>query len=340
MEQAYKIAIREEALEEVRYDEKVHERLLSFMARWKWRPKDVSRAMQQFFGGRPDEKGRRRNTGLGEATIRNYIEKKARVSQEAIAELERKLTLWLDYREHVGGKPTSQVREDYQSFKQIKYAISLAAKSRQFVVVVAPSGIGKTLVAMYYGNHYTNGDYVIVEPFAGITPRAFLVLLAEGLGLNPRGTQADLIRMIRGELRDRPQIIVVDEADFLHETSLNHLVTIWNGSPVGIVLLGTRALGDLLRSPRLERIRTRMRMEFFLGRPTRPEIERVLTEKFGRAVTEEAVKAAEHYVKSYRELDTLVELCEELLKKNKDRPLLDIIRKVGPREWRADGLEG
>lgn len=333
----FKLGISPAILDQSSWDENIRTRLVAFIEKYpQWTVRAISRDMQQYFGMKKDDDGRRMNTGLSEATLSNYIECKSQVGADAIRRLERRIVGWLDYREHAG-KHVGKVREDYASYKQTRYAIAQAAISRQFVIVIGPSGIGKTLAAKHFGNAYTNGGFVFVEPYDGIRPRAFLAMLTEALGLEPRGDMDALIKTIRGHLREFPQIIVVDEADFVPQVTLNHLVHIWNAANIGIVLLGTRKFDDLLKSAGLERLRTRKRVTLYLSRPSVSEIAEVMREQFGKAADDDAIKAMQSFALSYRELDTLVGLAKDIWEKNPARSLPDIIRKVGPRKSGMNG---
>lgn len=328
----FRLGIQEEPILEARVEE-ARARLKRFMEEYPhWTLKDISRSMQQFFG-KQQENGRRMNTGLSPATLRNFLDGGGGVSLEAQANTARRILIWLDDREHrVSGEV--KVRE-YESYKKIKYGIAQAAAARQFVIIIGPSGIGKTFAAREFGNRYTSGgDYIIVEPYDGIRPKSFLRLLARALGLETRGSVEDLLIRIRGFLRETPRVIVVDEGDFLPPESLNHLVYLWNGIHIGIVIMGTQRLDETLRRSSLERVRTRRRLTINLNtaRPSLGDIETLLNEAFEKSlVTTEAVKALATFASNYRELEMLIGLAKDVLKLNPERSLREIILEVGPR---------
>jgi DNA transposition AAA+ family ATPase len=292
----------------LKWDEPLRQRLLKFREEYQWSYAQISRAMQQFYGKKRDNQGRAQNVGMGESTIYNYTACKWASSQDMLDRFENRLRGWLDHREQ-GGK-SEEIDESVTAAKLIQHGLAEANDSRRFVSVVGPSGMGKTLISKHFANRNTRGGMVIVEAYDGMTPRAFLAAICRSLGEVDTGSKDSLLFRAAGVLAEQPRLLAIDEANFLKPESLNHLVYIWNQAQIGIVILGTEELEQSMRSARLQRIRTRLRVSINLGSLTDEEIRHRLEESFDSdEVTARVVELAKMgSLGSYRKLDDLIEV--------------------------------
>jgi DNA transposition AAA+ family ATPase len=296
---------------DLRWDEELRGRLVVFKEKFEWSYDEISRAMQTYFGRKKSDNGRARNVGMSPAYINCYVNCRWTSSQESLQIFEAKLRAWLDNREH-GGK-TEVIDDTVISATLLQHGLIEANDSKKFVEIIAPSGMGKTLLAKHFANTNARTGMVIVEAYDGITPRAFLSALCRALGDIDTGTKDALIWRVAGLLAEKPRLLVVDEADFLKSESHNHLVTIWNHSQNGIALLGTEVLERNLRAENLQRIRTRKRLTIKIGALSKEEIRSRLEQSFEpKEVTPRVVDLALIASQgSYRKLDDLIDSLSE-----------------------------
>lgn len=319
----------------LKWDEELRQRLIEFRSRYGWSFDQVSRDMVRFYGKARDGDGRARNVGLGASTIYAYSSLKWNSSPEAIKRFENRLRGWLDHREH-GGK-TSEIDETVGAAKLLQHGLVEAHQSNKFVVIVGPSGMGKSLLCRHFANQRTRGGMVIVEAYDGMTARAFLAAIARALGEIDSGPLDLLLSRVAGVLAEQPRLLAIDEANFLREQSVNHLVYVWNQANVGIALLGTEDLERVVRNTRLQRVRSRLKLIVHLGVLTEQEIRARLLESFDKKdVTARVMELARMgSFGSYRDLDTLIETATDALDKQEGKQpgktLEQVMERIGSR---------
>jgi DNA transposition AAA+ family ATPase len=316
----------------LKWDEELRQRLVNFKEKYKWSYAQISRDMQLFYGRRKDEQGRANNVGMGESTVYNYASLKWASSQEAIERFENRLRGWLDHREQSGKSET--IDESVTSAKLIQHGLVEANDSKMFVDVVGPSGMGKTLITRHFANRNTRGGMVIVEAYDGMTARAFLAAICRALGDIDTGSKDALLQRARGLLAEQPKLLAIDEANFLRIESINHLVHIWNQAQNGIVLLGTEELAQTIRSSRLQRVHSRLKLSINLGILSEEEIKLRLLESFdAKDVTEEVIRLARQgSYGRYRDLDTLINTISEKREQNANTPLVKLFERFSGRQ--------
>ena len=324
---AYKIHVDDSGL---KWDEALRQRLVDFSERHGWTDIQISRDMQRFYGkGREGSKAR--NVGMGQSYVYAYRTAKWSASQDSLDKFEQRLRGWLDHREH-GGRE-QEIDGNVQAAKLIQHGLVEANESRKFVTIIGQSGMGKSLLCRHFANSRTRGGMVIVEAYDGMTPRAFLSAICRGLGEIDTGAKDLLLNRVAGALSEQPRLLAIDEANFLKEESVNHLVYIWNQSNVGIALLGTEELERVIKSSRLQRVRSRLKVSILLGGLSDDEIRARLEESF-EGVTARAVEIARvGSYGSYRDLDTLIESASDLIEKNANLTAEQALDRVASRTY-------
>jgi DNA transposition AAA+ family ATPase len=315
----------------VMWDEPLRQRLKDFMDRNTWSLAQVSRDMQRLYGKKKEADGRNSNIGMGPSTLRSYMECKYPSGKDALERLENRLRGWLDHREPRGQLET--IDEGTTAAKLIQYGLVEANNSKKFVTIVGPSGMGKTLLCRHFANDRTHGGMVIIEAYDGMTPRAFLAAICRALGDLDTGSKDALINRVMGLVAEQPRLMAIDEANFLREESINHLVRIWNQANTGIVLLGTEELERAVRSSKLQRVQSRLKVAITLGTLSDDEIRARLEESFGaKTVTVRVVDLARQgSFGRYRDLDTLIETASDALDKNQNKSLEEIFERISAR---------
>lgn len=321
---AFKVKVESSGL---KWDDELRQRLESFRSRHNRSWGQISREMQRFFGGQTDQ-GPSRTVGMGQSTIYSYATCAWPSSQERLDKFETRLRSWLNHVEH--GGETTQIDDTVQAAKQIALGLEEANNSKKFVAIIGPSGMGKSLLCRHFANAKTYGSMAIVEAYDGITPRAFLQTVSEALGDAKGGSLDPLLKRVAGMLAEQPLLLAIDEANFLKVQSINHLVTIWNKSNLGVVLLGTEELARTVSASELQRVRSRMKLIVMLGQLSEDEIRRRLEECFDpKEVTPNVIEMARRgSYGSYRDLDTLIETATDRIDKNSTRSLEEVFERV------------
>lgn len=317
------------------YNEQIWAEFTAFLDAFPvWKLSKVSRSMQQKFSSITDEAGRRLDVGCGETTLDQYVKRCYPSSQDALQKLERKIRMWLKEMKRAS-RLSVKVRENLASYQWVKKAIGEAKASGKFVVVVGPSGTGKSIAALDYINRYTNGDHCYIETIPGMTQHQFLRLLANKLGLTKYEKSDMLIESIARHLSEWPKVLVIDDTHWLNDMSILYLRYIWNKAGVGIVLMGTRELEERLRTAKLDHIRSRMSLMFEVSRPQRSEIRQIMRDVFGEAADDEAISAIEPWARSHADLDDIIRLVHARRQQNGAAPLALLIKKISPRKMGA-----
>ncbi len=316
----------------VKWDEELRQRLLAFKEKYQWSNGQISRAMQLFYGRRKGEGGRAQNVGMGESTVYNYLTCKWASSQEMLERFENRMRGWLDHREQ-GGKADT-IDESVTAAKLVQHGLAEAHDSRMFVDIVGPSGMGKTLITRHFANQNARSGMVIVESYDGITPRAFLAAICRALGDIDTGSKDLLIQRVRGLLAEQPRLLAIDEANFLKIESINHLVHIWNQAKNGVVLIGTEELAQTIRSSKLQRVHSRLKLSISLGTLGEDEIRARLEESFeAKEVNERVVQLARvGSFGRYRDLDTLIDTISSKRELNATMPLEKLFERFSSRQ--------
>ncbi|MGA9768750.1 MAG: ATP-binding protein [Blastocatellia bacterium] len=316
----------------LKWDESLRQRLVSFKEKYEWSNAQVSRAMQLFYGRRKDEANRARNVGMGESNIWNYANCKWASSQDMLERFEHRLRGWLDHREQ-GGKADT-IDDTVTAAKLIQHGLAEANDSKMFVDIVGPSGMGKTLLTRHFANQNTRGGMLIVEAYDGITPRAFLSAICRALGDIDTGSKDILIQRAKGVLAEQPRLLAIDEANFLKSESINHLVHIWNQAGNGIVLIGTEELAQTIRSSKLQRVHSRLKLSINLGVLSEDEIRTCLEGSFEpKEITERVIQLARNgSFGRYRDLDTLIDTVSSKREGNADVSLEKLFERFSTRQ--------
>lgn len=313
------------------WNEELRQRLETFRDRHGWSDSQISRDMTRYYGKTRGPDGKAKNVGMGQSTIYSYRACKWASSQDALVKFETRLRGWLDHREH-GGK-TEHIDENVQAAKLIQYGLIEAHGSQKFVVIIGQSGMGKSLIARHFANSRTRGGMVIVEAYDGQTPRAFLAALCRAFGDADTGSKDILMQRAKGLVAEQPRLLAVDEANFLREESINHLVAIYNHTNFGIALLGTDELERTVKSSRLQRVHSRLKLSITLGGLSDEEIRSRLEESFEKkAITARVIESARvGSFGRYRDLDTLIESATDLIDKYPNKSLEEIFERVHTR---------
>ena len=171
-----------------------------------------------------------------------------------------------------------------EAWKRTWYVLDTAWKAKNFGMVVGPSGCGKTSAVQCWMERPDNFEKAILITANGcMTRKAILKRIAKAIGIWASADSDTLVERICAELKERPRLIIIDEADQLSsEGKLEILRTILDGTKnIGIVLIGNEDLSEyILRMAvdkrKLARIHNRFGAYQQVNMPTREEALRLL----------------------------------------------------------------
>lgn len=134
-------------------------------------------------------------------------------------------------------------------------ACKRARMYRNFSVVSAFVGTGKTKVAKRYAEKHSN--VILLEALPGLSALVLLDTLVRLTNANvkkthrsSRGTKDQMFDAIVNTLKGTDTLLIVDEAETLTEQSLEFIRRLRDLAGIGVVLTGTERLYPLVRDPR------------------------------------------------------------------------------------------
>jgi DNA transposition AAA+ family ATPase len=143
-------------------------------------------------------------------------------------------------------------------FRLANIACDMARRYRNFAVLSAFVGTGKTFAIKHYASNRPNT--YIIEASPTMTPQSLIKKLARlVLGLE-KGSIADKFDEIISSLKNTDSLIIVDEAETLTPHQLHTIRRIRDMANIGIVLAGTEHLSGLIKPAhgQFDQIRSRV----------------------------------------------------------------------------------
>ena len=107
------------------------------------------------------------------------------------------------------------------------------------VCVLGRSGVGKTMAARHYCEDEPTAMYLEGGPAA--TPNAVLKSIAGAIHMPVHGKTWDLRQHIASELHNSGRLLIVDEVDYIPESTLHTLRLISDNAEMGLAVIGTPA---------------------------------------------------------------------------------------------------
>lgn len=124
--------------------------------------------------------------------------------------------------------------------KSINAVIGWAVKDRDMAVISGGAGTGKTTaIKEFVKNH---PEAILIEATINTSTKSLFKILASELGLNPKGSNDELIRECAITLSKLEKIIIIDEAEHLPYRALESLRRLYDFSKTTLVLVGTNRL--------------------------------------------------------------------------------------------------
>ena len=170
-------------------------------------------------------------------------------------------------------------------FRIAETACDMARRYRNFAVLSAFVGTGKTFAVKHYAATHPN-TYVI-EATPTMTPQSLTKLLARMVVGLEKGSIADKFDQVVASLKNTDSLIIVDEAETLTPHQLHTIRRIRDLANIGIVLCGTEHLSGLIKPQHGQFDQIRSRTGFW------PETVRQITDADAAALVQSAFGSEE-----------------------------------------------
>ena len=145
----------------------------------------------------------------------------------------------------------------FANTENIIASVIKVAKQKSLMKISASSGTGKTTALRIIAQKIVNSAFVTV--YDGMTAKEFLEDLSISVGIKtPQKSAKDMMRELKVHLTRNNRLIIIDEANFLKERSLEQLRHINDLCSVGVVLAGTEEL-DMTISKSHPQVASRIR---------------------------------------------------------------------------------
>lgn len=166
-------------------------------------------------------------------------------------------------------------------FRLAQTACQMARRYRNFAVVSAFVGTGKTFAVKHYQR--TTPNTYLIEATPTMTVQSLVKLLARTVaGYEGKGSIDDKFRAIVDSVKNTDSLLIIDEADTLTPHVLHTLRRLRDLGNIGIVLCGTEHLTGLIRPERGQFDQIRSRTGFW------PETIKAITAEDGAALVQAA----------------------------------------------------
>lgn len=149
-----------------------------------------------------------------------------------------------------------------------------------FGVITGKAGVGKTEALRKYAKE--NPDVIYLEVDTAYSPRELMKAILRELGGDFKGSINELKIAVINRLRDSGRLIIIDQAEYLNERSLDLLRTVHDQAHVGILLAGMSRLYQNLYGTKgvNEQILTRVGAYAHLEPLPEPDVDKIVSAHF------------------------------------------------------------
>lgn len=219
---------------------------------------------RQFFevvgeGKRLSQSRAARELGVSAGLISAY---KSRSYSGSIAVIEEKIRAFLEREERRVSDVVIPIVET-TTVENIRRAVEMAHDYKDIAVITGDAGTGKTTAIRRYEEESHAARAVYAYP--GMSQQKLIIEIARSLGVYQKGVKSVLIERIVEELRGRDMVLIIDQADYLTDASLELLrCIIVDMAEVGLVLVGLPRLKMQLENLRNDHEQLLSRVGTFL----------------------------------------------------------------------------
>lgn len=221
--------------------------------------------------------------------------------------------------ESKGGKYAEICKEsdilEFTNTENIIATLIKSTKQKALTKICGKSGTGKTTAIRAFAKKYP--QTAIVTSYDGMNQVEFLEELSIAIGMkNMLKGKKSLMRGIKNELMNNGKIVIVDEANFLSEKSLEQLRHLHDTCGIPMILVGTEKL-DLIIARSHEQVENRIRV----GLPIEPfstvEVS-LMTKSFGFELDDRQIVRLWKRHRNLREIKYWCEDFAEIFEGNPD----------------------
>jgi DNA transposition AAA+ family ATPase len=159
-----------------------------------------------------------------------------------------------------------------------RQAIEMAHDFKDIAVIAGESGVGKTTLVNCYVEENPGAAFVM-RAYRNISQLKMIEGIAKALGITLIGSQSTLIDHIVDALKGRDAVLIVDEADYLTDASLELLrCVVVDAACIGLVLVGLPRLVGRLENIRNDhsQILTRVGTWLMIERMKKQDAEKII----------------------------------------------------------------
>jgi DNA transposition AAA+ family ATPase len=247
-----------------------------------------------------------------------------------VAVLEEKIAAWLKREDRRLSRMDVPITET-TTMEQVRRAVAIAQDEADIAVIIGEAGTGKTTALRQYAKESYSALLIDVDP--SFSKVVMMNEIARALGVEDKGGMNAVIERVIEALKDRDAVLIIDEADYLSDGSLELVRRIINDKAhTGVVLVGLPTLEYKIRNLRNdhEQLISRVGVMVKLGALKRADAEKIIAGVW-RDLPKETVDA---FIKgaggSTRTLAKLMGRVHQLMGINRaERPDTEIITAAG-----------
>ena len=182
-------------------------------------------------------------------------------------------------------------RAETATLDSIRKAVMMAQDDRDIAVIAGDSGTGKTTALRAYAAE--NHGAILIEVDSSFTKNVLVTEIAGALGVETKGSITAVIARIVEALNGRDTVVMIDEADYLSDGSLELVRRVINDkAETGVVLCGLPRLKYKLENLRNDhqQLTSRVGVLLEVKRLGKPDAVKII-EGVWRGLAKETVEA-------------------------------------------------
>jgi DNA transposition AAA+ family ATPase len=217
------------------------------------------------------------------------------------------------------------------TMEQVRRAVSTAQDEASIAVIIGGAGTGKTTSLLQYARESFSALLIDVDP--SFSKVVLMNSIAQALGVEDKGGMNAVIDRVIGALLGRDAVLIIDEADYLSESSLELVRRIIHDKAhTGVVLAGLPTLEYKLRNlgNNHEQIVSRVGCLLKLGKLKKADAEKIIAGVWSDLPAETVEALVKGAGGSARTLTKLMGRTHQLMSINRrEKPDAELIAAAG-----------
>jgi DNA transposition AAA+ family ATPase len=163
------------------------------------------------------------------------------------------------------------------TMEQVRRAVTIAQDEAEIAVIIGEAGTGKTPALRQCVKESFSS--LLIEADPSFSQVVLMNEIARALGVEDKGGTNAVIERVIGALKDRDAVLIIDEADYLSESSLELVRCIINDKAhTGVVLAGLPTLEYKIKNLKNnhEQLRSRIGVRIKLSTLKKADAEKIL----------------------------------------------------------------